>query len=384
MDKVSAIDETTRVDSNAAVPEETREDFVAASSEETAEVDSEVQGGAESQSDENVVSDGLYDESGYSDADGSEYDDGNAEEHRAPERRTPSRPPLKMPVRAEGKSATFDVPDINDENMSDGDLLVGVRPTINYHISDFDGPLDLLVELINKAKIAVEDIFISDVTRQYVEIVTNTPKEELDYEYAGEFITLAAKLVYLKSLRTLPNDDDMDEYFEDPDEQRRDLINKIKAYALMKEQAEKLRESETINRFYRAPTYTEKDYRVVLTNFSLPKLVEAFARVLVNMDRREIAAIPKKVVQDRFSVADQMQNIHRLIGMYGSFTFTSLFEPDFTRSDIVTTFLAVLELLKYGKLRAEQEELFGEIMLYAAEGDDGTPVNFEEETDGQY
>ena len=196
MDKVSAIDETTRVDSNAAVPEETREDFAAAPYEETAEVESEVQGGAESQSYENVVSDGLYDESGYSDADDSECDDGNAEEHRAPERRTPSRPPLKMPVRAEGKSATFDVPDINDENMSDGDLLVGVRPTINYHISDFDGPLDLLVELINKAKIAVEDIFISDVTRQYVEIVTNTPKEELDYEYAGEFITLAAKLVY--------------------------------------------------------------------------------------------------------------------------------------------------------------------------------------------
>lgn len=333
------------------------------------------------QSYESVVSDGVYDEAEYSEGDESRP----AEEERSRVGvRRPERVPPKMPVRAEGKSATIDTPDISESTMSDGDLLVGVRPTINYHISDFDGPLDLLVELINKAKIAIEDIFISDVTRQYVEIITNTPKEELDYEYAGEFITLAARLVYLKSLRTLPNEDDMDEYFEDPEEQRRDLINKIKAYALMKEQAEKLRESETVNRFYRAPTYTEKDYRVVLTNFSLPKLVEAFARVLVNMDRREIAAIPKKVVQDRFSVADQMQNIHRLIGLYGSFSFTSLFEPDFTRSDIVTTFLAVLELLKYGKLKAEQEELFGEIMLYAAEGDDGTPIDFAEETDGEY
>lgn len=333
---------------------------------------------------EGEVSDGLYDESAY----GGDYaeDDGADGEASAPapERRAPAKPPLKMPVRAEGKSATIEIPVVTEETMSDGDLLVGVRPVINYHISDFDGPLDLLVELINKAKIDIEDIFVSDVTRQYVEIVANTPKEELNYDYAGEFITLAAKLVYLKSMRTLPNDDDMDEFFEDPEIQRRDLINKIKAYALMKEQAEKLRETETINRFYRAPTYTEKDYRVVLTNFSLPKLVEAFARVLVNMDRREVAAIPKKVVQDRFSVADQMQNIHRLIGMYGSFAFTSLFEPDFTRSDIVTTFLAVLELLKYGKLRVEQEELFGEIMLYAVEGDDGTPVDFKEEEDGQY
>lgn len=331
---------------------------------------------------EGEVGDGLYDGSVY----GGDYDgyDGGEESAPAPERRVPAKPPLKMPVHAEGKSATIEIPVVTEATMSDGDLLVGVRPVINYHISDFDGPLDLLVELINKAKIDIEDIFVSDVTRQYVEIVANTPKEELNYDYAGEFITLAAKLVYLKSMRTLPNDDDMDEFFEDPEIQRRDLINKIKAYALMKEQAEKLRETETVNRFYRAPTYTEKDYRVVLTNFSLPKLVEAFARVLVNMDRREVAAIPKKVVQDRFSVADQMQNIHRLIGMYGSFAFTSLFEPDFTRSDIVTTFLAVLELLKYGKLRVEQEELFGEIMLYAVEGDDGTPVDFKEEEDGQY
>ena len=166
--------------------------------------------------------------------------------------------------------------------------------------------------------------------------------------------------------------------------QRAALINKIKEYALMKEQSEKLRAIETINRFYRMPVYTEKDYRVCLTNFSLPKLVSALARVMVNAEQRERSFIPKKVMQDKFSVAEQMQHIVELISLYGSFTFTSLFEPDFDRNDIVTTFLAVLELLKYGRLRAEQEELFGEIMLYAVEGADETPLVFEEENDGKY
>ena len=69
---------------------------------------------------------------------------------------------------------------------------------------------------------------------------------------------------------------------------------------------------------------------------------------------------------------------------FASSVWSSLIEPDYTRSDIVTTFLAVLELLKYGRLRVEQEELFGEIMLYAAEGDDGAPLDLEDEEFGKY
>lgn len=291
----------------------------------------------------------------------------------------------KLPKSSE-KSATIEAAEtiVAEGEMTDSEYIAGLKPVIHYHLSDFDGPLDLLLELIKDAKIRIEDIFVSDVTRQYVEIIKNTPKEEFDFEYAGEFITLAAELVYLKSLRTLPADDEDEEYYDDPEMQRAALINKIKEYALMKEQSEKLRAIETINRFYRMPVYTEKDYRVCLTNFSLPKLVSALARVMVNAEQRERSFIPKKVMQDKFSVAEQMQHIVELISLYGSFTFTSLFEPDFDRNDIVTTFLAVLELLKYGRLRAEQEELFGEIMLYAVEGADETPLVFEEENDGKY
>lgn len=272
---------------------------------------------------------------------------------------------------------------IVEPEVIEGDFVIA-KPEIVYHLSEFEGPIDLLYTLIKAAKINIEDIFISNVTSQYVDIIKSTPKEELDFDYAGEFITLAAELVYLKSIRTLPKEEDeiIDE--NDPEYERMQLINKIKEYALMKEQSEKLKEIETINRFYRAPVFSDKDYRVALVNFSLPKLVDAFARVLANADRRGQEIIPKKVVKDRFSVHEQMEHIRQLIALYREMDFTDLFEPDYDKSDIVTTFLAVLELLKYGRLRATQEETFGKITIYAIEGTEDTPIEFEENDDGKY
>ncbi|MCM1305697.1 MAG: segregation/condensation protein A [Bacteroides sp.] len=262
------------------------------------------------------------------------------------------------------------------------DFLVE-KPKIVYKLSDYEGPIELLYELIKAAKIPIEDIFISDITSQYVQIIKDTPKEELDYDYAGDFISMAAELIYLKSVRTLPKDDEENDGDNGEDEHQQ-LINKIKQYALIREKSEKLRDIETINRFYRPPTYTDKDYRVALVNFSLPKLVEAFAKVLANADKHEREIIPKKVMKDRFSVHEQMQHISMMIAVRGEMKFTEIFEPDYDKSDIVTTFLAMLELLKYGRLRAVQEEVFGEIIISAVEGTDNLPIEFEEGDDGKY
>ena len=277
------------------------------------------------------------------------------------------------------------VPDfsMSDVDMEDGDLPYE-KPKIVYHITDFDGPLDLLYQQIKDAKIDIEDIFISDITSQYVQIINNAPKEELDYEYAGEFIVMAAELIYLKSLRSLPQEDDEELSEDDPAYERQLFINKLKQYAILKEQSEKLREIETINRFYRMPTYTDKDYRVALVNFSLPKLVEAFAKVLASAERRGQEVIPKKVVKDRFSVHDQMEYIRSVIAERLEVEFTQLFEPDYDRADIVTTFLATLELVKYGIIAVTQEENFGVIMLYALDGTADATINFEEGDDGKY
>ena len=77
--------------------------------------------------------------------------------------------------------------EVVDPEAIDGDFVIA-KPEIVYHLSDFDGPIPMLYQLIKDAKIRIEDIFISEVTSQYVEIIKNTPKEELDFDYAGEFI----------------------------------------------------------------------------------------------------------------------------------------------------------------------------------------------------
>lgn len=282
---------------------------------------------------------------------------------------------------ADDSGAVLSAEIIQPEHI-EGDFIVE-RPKIIYKLSDYEGPIELLYELIKAAKIQIEDIFISDITSQYVQIIRDTPKEELDYDYAGDFISMAAELIYLKSVRTLPKEDE-DEEVDDGINEREQLINKIKQYALIREESEKLREIETINRFYRAPVFTDKDYRVALVNFSLPKLVEAFAKVLANADKHRQEIIPKKVMKDRFSVHEQMTHISMMIAVRREMLFTDLFEPDYDKSDIVTTFLAVLELLKYGRLRATQEEVFGEITIYAVEGMEDMPFEFEEDDDGKY
>ena len=202
---------------------------------------------------------------------------------------TQSEEPVVAPEAAENGT---------NEEAVDGEFLFG-KPEIVYHLEDFEGPIDLLLTLIKSAKIEIEEIFISDVTSQYVEIIRNTPKEELDFEYAGEFITMAAELVYLKSVRTLPRDDDEILSEDDPEFERQQFIIKIKEYALLKEQSKRLQEIETINRFYRNPVYTDKDYRVALVNFSLSKLVAAYAGVLASAERRGQGIIPKKVLNPK-------------------------------------------------------------------------------------
>lgn len=265
-----------------------------------------------------------------------------------------------------------------------GESIIGTQQMV-YHLSDFDGPLDLLLTLIKAAKINIDDIFISDITGQYVEVLANTPKEELDFEYAGEFIRMAADLVYFKSTHLLPKDDEpIDE--DDPEFEKQQLINKIKEYAIIKEETEKLKQLETINRFCRSPQYTDKDFRVALVNFSLPKLVAAFAQVLANAEIKTQSAIPKKVIRDRFSVHDRMQfTLDYVLAKCGEeVLFTDLIDDDYSPEDIVTTFLALLELLKYGKLTVSQEEVYGDIKIFLAEGVDSNNLEFEEGDDGKY
>jgi len=239
---------------------------------------------------------------------------------------------------------------------------------IQYKIKQFEGPLDLLLQLIDDAKIDIMDIFVSDIVDQYLDYVAHM--DTTDMELACDFIEMAAKLLAIKVRALLPREED-DEFFEEDDDIDGDeLIRRLSEYRLLKEKAEELKEKETLNRFFREPDFTDDDCRIVIKHFSFDKLMEAFSKMLLRMEKKDEPVQPKEVVKDRFTVAEKMQHIRDVLAVRNQVNFVELFEEDYTKGEMINTFLAVLELLKQQLASIEQKELFGDIIVMYREKED--------------
>ncbi|MDR2047114.1 MAG: segregation/condensation protein A [Clostridiales bacterium] len=235
-----------------------------------------------------------------------------------------------------------------------------------FKLRTFEGPLDLLLSLIREAKIDIKDIFVSEITNQYIEYVAGM--DFLDLDYAGDFIEMAAALLEIKSKKLLPKVEK-----EKNEEDVRDedwLIRQLEEYKLFKDAAETLRTLEITGAFYREPDYDENDFKTVFKNFSTEKLIEAFAAVLHRSGRRDTENITRKIVKERFTVANRVIFIARLLRERGRIGFFGLFDDGFSKLEVINTFLAVLELLKKQLARAEQDEYYSDIFLTAGDAGD--------------
>ena len=230
----------------------------------------------------------------------------------------------------------------------------------NFKLENFEGPIHLLLALVKAAKVDIEEIFVSDITSQYLALMQQD-MSNIDMDKATEFIQMAATLLEIKSKALLPK---MDEELDDGEESDEDRIKRqLRELELFKEASTLLKPLETLHRFYREPEYTEDDTRTVIKDFSFDKLLDAFALLLHKIDNKPKAEEPKQIVRDRFSVAEKLYMISVAIREKKSMRFFELFEEDYTRSEIINTFLALLELLKKQVISAEQEESFGDIKL---------------------
>ena len=178
---------------------------------------------------------------------------------------------------------------------------------------------------------------------------------------ASEFISTAATLLEIKSRHLLPRDEDDDTV----DEVESDFKRQIEEYMLFKEASELLKPLEKINKFYREPKYTDDDSRIIVNDFSFDKLLNAFASMMHKIEVSEIVkdTTPKEIVRDRFTVADKIKFISKIVKEKQTVSFFSLFEEDYTKSEAINTFLAILELLKKQFIAAEQTELFSDITI---------------------
>ncbi len=225
-----------------------------------------------------------------------------------------------------------------------------------FKLNQFEGPLDLLLHLIKITKIDIRDIFLSDITEQYLEIMKNI--DEVDVDKASEFINMSATLLEIKSKQLLPREEEETEE-ESPEER---LIRQIEEYKLFKEQSEKLSKFEDVNKLYKAPDDTVGEFKYELPDkLSVDALVKAFTEMMQKMTIKAEVVQEKKITKDRFTVAQKIAQIKDVLLTRKNFKFTDMFEESYSKSEMINTFLALLELLKRQYVTVSQGGLFGEI-----------------------
>jgi len=231
-------------------------------------------------------------------------------------------------------------------------------------LENFEGPLDLLLFLVKDAKIEIRDIFVSEVTEQFLEYIKNVDK--LDIEKAGDYLNMAATLLEIKSKALLPAIEIEDDYCEeDPQET---LFRQLEEYKIFKEASEKLKGIENTERFYKDPDESATDVKVIYKDFNLQGLIKAFTEVLSKADlETRIKNDQKEIPKEVFTVADKIIFIKETMLKRISCSFYELFTDFSTKSEIITTFQAMLELLKHQYIKAEQNGNYEDITITLCE-----------------
>jgi segregation and condensation protein A len=249
--------------------------------------------------------------------------------------------------------------------MSEMSLLASALSGYNIHLPVFEGPLDLLLHLIRQNEVDVYDIPIAQVTDQYLEYLALM--EALDLEVAGEFLVMAATLLEIKSRMLLPPDPKADNSEEGVDP-RTALVERLIEYARFKEAASMFREREAEWRHVFVRGAAEFDYSeaappVVLKDITAGDLLIALTRILADVGEgeEEVTSIQRR----KLTVRMKMSEIWRRISNSGQgVLFEDLFIDEQTRSAIVTTFLALLELLRLQRVMVRQNKAFDRIEIF--------------------
>jgi len=265
--------------------------------------------------------------------------------------------------------------------------------SVLYKLETFEGPLDLLLHLIDKAEIDIQDISINDITDQYIAYLD--AMQELELDVTSEFLVMAATLLAMKSRLLLPKPPVTDEPWltvDDDDglDPREELIRKLIEYRKFKSIAGQLRDKEWERSqiFTREPAdltpYQTEEQTNPVEGLHVDDLIRAFRKAMRRLaGRNRITAIRR----DEISVKDRINDIILTLktrSAEGRMLFSQLIGDNMDRQEIVVTFLAILELMKKGWVSCHQNRLFDEIVVTwtGAEREYSANSLFEEDDDG--
>ena len=234
------------------------------------------------------------------------------------------------------------------------------RASTEYKIrlGDFEGPLDLLLFLIREKKLDIKTVPLASVTGQYMEYLSQL--DQLDLDLASEFIEVGATLMEIKSKQILPKVREEEE--ESAEELEERLRARLEEFALLKEAGEKLREQETLGRFYKPAEPIKEIIKYTLEGVAMDDLVSAFQKMIQRLERRTPPP-PRMIRLDRFTVSDKIAEVRRRLEVEDNFSVFTLLDEDASKSEVINVFLALLELLKMGEVRALQTGKFDDIIL---------------------
>ena len=234
----------------------------------------------------------------------------------------------------------------------------------------FEGPLDLLLHLIDKNKIDIYDIPIVEITNQYMEYIKAMEKEDLNV--MSEFLVMAATLLDIKCKMLLPKEVNEDGEEEDP---RQELVEQLLEYKMYKYMSYELkdRELESERVMYKTPTIPQEvmEYEQpvnldeLLGNLTLQKLNHIFKDVM----KRQVDKIDPvrskfgKIEKEEITVEVKMTEVEAYALMHERFSFRDLLTSQSSKTQIVVTFLVILEMMKAGKISIEQEQPFDDIVI---------------------
>lgn len=229
-------------------------------------------------------------------------------------------------------------------------------------IENFEGPLDLLCHLIEKNKMDIFDIKISDITDQYIEYIHQM--EKMNLEVTSEFLIMASTLLYLKSKTLLPKDT-----IEEEELTEEELLQRIIDYKKYKEISQKLKEmyEQNSKRMFKQPDEIKLPKQKLDRDYNKNIIPETYAKIIESNKTRinkNAKNIEKIAITETYTVGNKVKDMYRELVRNKRFVFNDLFSTkSHNKNEVVTAFSGLLEMSRRSKVSTEQEEIFGDITV---------------------
>lgn len=228
-------------------------------------------------------------------------------------------------------------------------------------LASFEGPLDLLLHLIQKYEIDIYDISMKILTEQYINYIKNV--DDLDINQHGDYLVMASELLRIKSKTLLP--DNPTEESDDIEDPREDLMRQLLEYQNYRLYADILKTKKEAHEKYFVKRSNDlssfENAKQTPIHIDLTDLITAYQKA--KQRRKKIASESVSVARDTYSMEDAMQHVSRALAKKEKITFDDFVSFSETKTQIVTLFLAILELMKGHQIKVHQTEAFGEIQI---------------------